>query len=103
MNIVEIIATQRKGRCLVEAQDKLQELVQECQRTGKKGKFTLTLEVSAAEDSTVVLRDDITTKLPKPQTSSTVWYADERGALHREDPRQPEFPELTRIEQAVNH
>ena len=99
MNIIEVISAQRKGRCLVEAQQQLQELVKACADTGKKGKLTITLEVIPAEIGTVVVRDDVTAKLPKPERSSTSFYADEQGALHREDPRQPEFEE---VQNAVN-
>lgn len=102
MNILDVIATQRKGRCMTDAQAKLQELVKACASTGKSGKLILTLEVSAAEDSTVVIKDDVTIKQPKPATGSTIFYADEQGDLHREDPRQPEFPEVAKIENAVN-
>lgn len=101
MNLSEVINTQRKGRCLMDAQQAFQDVVKACIATGKKGKFTISLEIKAAEDSTVVLRDEITTRIPKPEVSSTTFYADEQGALFREDPRQPEFPEVARVE-AVN-
>lgn len=99
MNIIEVINAQRKGRCLIEAQEQLQELVKACSDTGKKGKLTITLEIIPAETGTVVLRDDITTKLPKPERSSTSFFADEQGSLHRDDPKQPEFEE---VQKAVN-
>lgn len=101
MNLTEILSTQRKGKCLIEAQEKFQELVQRCIDTGKKGKFTLVLTVAAA-DSTVVLNDKITTNNPEPDKIGTTFYADDDGSLHREDPRQPEFKAVAEAENAVN-
>lgn len=97
MNLLETLGAQRKGKCLVEAQQKLQELVKECLATGKKGKLVITLFLKAAEDSTIVVSDDVTPTMPKADKSITVFYADEQGALHREDPRQPEFAEVARV------
>lgn len=99
-NILEVLSTQRKGKCLIEAQTKLQELVKTCLLTGKKGMITIKLEVEASEDSTVVIGDDISLKLPKPSVSRSVFYADEQGALFRDDPKQPEFPEVARMDEA---
>lgn len=91
----------RKGKTLLDAQAQLQALVKACSDTGKKGTLTIKLTVGAAEDSTVVLSDDISSKIPKPTTSSTVFYADEDGALFREDPKQKEFAEITKLDEAA--
>lgn len=101
MNLTDIIATQRKGKCLTEAQDKFQELVKACSETGKKGKFTLTFNIIAA-DGTVILSDEVATKIPTPNKPSTTFFADDHGALHRDDPRQPEFAAVVKMENAVN-
>ncbi len=101
MNLVEVISTQRKGRCLVEAQTKLQELVKTCMATGKTGTLTIKLEIKPTDDDGVVeIGDDCSAKPPKPSTPKSLFYADDQGALHREDPRQPEFAEVTQLDKA---
>lgn len=104
MNLIEVLNEQRKGKCLIEAQEKLQELVKTCTDLGKKGSIIITLQVIPAETGTIVLKDDVTSKLPKPERSSTSFYVDDDGSLHREDPNQPELPAIAQMEvnQAVN-
>lgn len=101
MNLTEVLSNQRKGRCLIEAQEKLQELVKKCSATGKKGSFSLKLTLSAAE-STVVITDEVKISAPEPNKLGTTFYADEKGGLHKEDPKQGEFAEVTKMDDAVN-
>lgn len=101
MNIVESLSLLRKGKLVLEAQEKLAALVKACSDTGKKGKLTITLSVGAAEDSTVALTGKVSVQVPEPSSSNTIFYADEHGNLFRDDPRQPELPSITRIEEAA--
>lgn len=86
----ETLALQRKGECLEEASAQLAELVKTCIATGKKGKLTLTLEISPMAD-TVSVRDEITVKQPKQERLGTTFFADDEGHLTRNNPRQAEM------------
>ena len=104
MNIIETINVQRKGKCIAEAQEKLQELVKKVLATGKKGKLTISLDIQqGADEGTVIIRDDVTVKLPTPDKSSSTFYADADGALHREDPKQREFPTVVEAAEAATN
>lgn len=98
MNLLEVIAAQRKGRCVVEAQEALQSLVKEVVATGKKGRITLTLDLEPMSDETIVVRDDVSVKIPKPSKHGSTFYPAEDGSLSREDPLQRELPTI--VEQA---
>lgn len=102
MNIIESLNVIRKGKLVVEAQEKLQQLVKACSETGKKGKLVITLNVGAAEEQTVAITGRVKIDAPEATTSSTMFYTDESGALFREDPRQPELPSITRMDDAVS-
>ena len=102
MNIIEILSIQRKGRCLTEAEEKLQELVKQVSKTGKSGILTLKIKITPKE-GTVELHDDVDVKMPKPDKFGTVFYPDEKtGLLFREDPLQPELPNVTTMEDAAS-
>lgn len=102
MNLIEALSILRKGKLVTEAQEKLHALVKACSETGKKGKLVITVTVGAAEDSTVALTGKVSSQLPEPASASTIFYADDNGSLYREDPRQPELPEIARMDQAAS-
>ena len=103
MNLIEVISTHRKGKCLTELQEELQSLVQSITKTGKPGAITIKLTFEpGAEEGTIYLSDDVITKTPKATKPSTTYYADDDGSLHREDPRQPEFETVVKMSTAAN-
>lgn len=102
MNITEVLTTQRKGKCIIELQEQLQEVIKEVCRTGKKGKLKLTLDI-LPKGETVELHDDIEAKIPKPSKFGTIFYPDEKtGLLSREDPEQTELPGIAQMSEAAN-
>lgn len=83
----DILREIRRGDLHDELSSALQELVQACQQTGKKG--TLTIKLAIEPDGQVLLiTDDYDGKLPKPERSSSIFYADDDANLVRNDPRQ---------------
>ncbi len=91
MNITETLATQRKGRFLIEAQAMLQDVVKAVGATGKKGSLTIKLTIVPADTGVVLVLDELNPKIPQPNKASTTFYAEEDGSLHREDPNQKEL------------
>lgn len=102
MNLIEALSHLRKGKLVTDAQEKLHALVKSCSDTGKSGTLTIKIKVGAAEDSTVALVGTVSVKHPEPSAASTLFYADEEGGLHREDPNQPELPAIAKMSEAAS-
>lgn len=56
--------------------------------------------MGAAEEETVAISGRVQITAPEPSTASTVFYTDKTGALFRDDPNQPELPEIARMTEA---
>lgn len=90
-SILHLLSQIRGGAALEDANRMLSELAQACRETGKKGKLTLTIEVTPDKTDTTILelQPDVAAKMPKrPYTKGLVFYDDATGTLTREDPRQ---------------
>lgn len=88
MNLVELLTQIRKGKCLTEAQQKLQEVVKTCRATGKKGELTLKLQVKPGAHGEMHITGTSEFKAPKADVTASLFYDDEQGALLRDDPKQ---------------
>lgn len=71
--------------------DELQDIVNAVLETGKVGKLQLTISVNSEGKMIRVLATSKTT-IPKEPVESTSFFADAKGGLHRENPRQPKLP-----------
>lgn len=65
----------------------LAEIVEAVNKTGKAGKLTLTVNVGRDGKMIRVAAVSKAT-VPKDSVEATAFFADERGGLHRENPRQ---------------
>lgn len=101
MNIIQTLSTQRKGKFIIEASDKLAALVKQCRATSKSGTITITLKIKPAMNGEVFVTDSCAAKLPTPDTTATLFYDDQDGALLREDPNQESLP-FIQLDQAAN-
>lgn len=68
----------------------LAEIVEAVNTTGKAGKLTLTVTVGK-DGKMIRLAASSKTTIPKAAVEATAFYSDERGGLHRENPRQGKF------------
>ena len=75
----------------------LTELVLAVRETGKQGKLTFTLTVKANGKSGISLTDTISNKLPASPRGDTLFFTDQDGGLHRNDPQQRDLP-LRRVD-----
>ena len=85
------LAAQAGGGTVTELSDGLAELVRRVADTGKKGSISLTVSVEpmkGGDGKTMVVKDSITLKLPEYDRTAGVYFSDEDGRLHRNDPRQ---------------
>jgi hypothetical protein len=95
----QFMLEQRRGALHAELSDVLREVVAAVQDHGKAGSLTLTIDVKpgAKGTRTLVVSDAIKTKIPQGERPSALFFADDAGNLHREDPTQPELP-LRRVD-----
>ena len=66
----------------------LKELVAQCLRLGKKGSFSLRLDIVPEGRDGVSIHPEWTAKKPKAKTNPFVGYADPRGNITAEHPHQ---------------
>lgn len=69
----------------------LAEVVRAVEETGKSGKIVITLNV--VRDAKVLrMTADRKSTIPKESVEATAFFTDERGGLHKENPRQAGLP-----------
>lgn len=107
-NFANLMAELRKGRSAVEAQAKLDELLNAVALTKKAGTLTFTLTVAPqgedeeGEVNRFAFKDKVAIKAPEPENGVTILYRDDEGGLGRRDPRQPELPSIAERREASN-
>lgn len=86
-----------RGRSERELSDRLRELVEAVEETGKAGSisYTVTIKPQGNADHAVLVSDQVKTKLPELDRPASIFFADERYRLVRSDPRQLSFESLT--------
>ena len=82
------------GQVADEAAIQLQSLVEAVMTNGKKGTFTLTVEVAPWKGNKTALQVSAkaTTKPPAGEAVAAVFFTDDNFNLIREDPNQPQLP-----------
>lgn len=73
--------------------ESLYDAIKAAQQTGKKASVTIRLEVKAVGGrGQIEIAEKITSKLPDFDRSGAIFFTDDDGRLHREDPRQGKLP-----------
>jgi len=87
---MEFLWNLKKGAVLAEIGQNLKEVCTAVQNTGKLGALTITLKIKPLEnsDGAVTIDVGLTTKMPKPTLGVSIFYVDDDGSLHRDDPKQ---------------
>lgn len=85
---------QRGGEAHAEASALLQDLILAATATGKTGSLTVQIKVkpSKAGGRTVTITDVVKATIPEHDREISVFYVDDDGNLHRNDPRQQTLP-----------
>ncbi|MCR9254757.1 MAG: hypothetical protein NXI16_01525 [Alphaproteobacteria bacterium] len=83
--------------------DRLHEVVEGVQETGKVGEITIKLKVKPNAEGSVLVENEIKSKVPEPPRSATHFFTTAGGGLVRNDPNQTEMdlPKVVKRE-AVN-
>ncbi len=88
----DVLGELSAGSTLAALTEDLAQVVSAVKETGNQGEVTLKLTVKPNGENRVVIADKITSKIPKPERGSSLFYADDDGGLHRNDPLQEELP-----------
>jgi len=92
---VDTLRDVRDGELLAELPRKLQEVVEAVQATKRKGKFTISFELSMGKGGVLMVTDDVKQVIPEPdKDTTTVFFITEESDLSRRDPRQPKLTEM---------
>lgn len=91
--ITDILREYRNGRAADVASQKLAELVQAVDETGKAGSLTITFKVKPEKGggSQKTIACDVKAKMPDTDLPEAVFFSDGDGSLHRADPQQREM------------
>jgi hypothetical protein len=83
----------RAGRTQEEASAELNQLIQDCRNTGKKGTITLSITVVPDKGDTgqYFLKHQLVRKSPKFEIGDTLFWGTPDGNLLRQDPSQGEL------------
>ena len=91
-NFVAVLTQLHRGTAVADASEGLAEVVRAVRENGKKGKLTLTIAVvPLSKGDAVDLVCEVTTKTPKPNKGSSLFFVADDGTLVRNDPRQGEL------------
>jgi hypothetical protein len=83
---------QAGGQLHAELSEKLHDLLQAVQETGKAGSIALKLDIKpipGTDGRTVTVTDTVTAKAPKTERPKSISFLADDGNLSRTDPRQP--------------
>ena len=88
----DILGELAAGETLDTLTSDLAQMVTAVKATSKAGKLTLELTIKPNGAHGVEITDKITTKEPRDDRGSTMFFNDKDGGLHRRDPRQQDLP-----------
>lgn len=100
-SIVDFLREHRHGATHDELSDKLRDLVAAVNDTGKGGTLTFAIHIKPSErGGALIVTDDVKLSAPKPERSSSIFYASPENHLVRVDPRQQtlELREIAAVE-----
>lgn len=89
------LTEQREGSLSAELSAGLNQLVEAVNTTGKAGTLTLKINVkpiSKESAGSVMVRDDVTLKLPEGDRGEALYFVDGNANLTRHNPAQPQLP-----------
>lgn len=91
--ITDVLREYRNGKAVDLASQRLCELIQAVDETGKAGELTIKIKVKPEKGggSQKTLAIDVKSKAPEIDLPEAVFFSDSGGDLHRTDPAQQEM------------
>jgi hypothetical protein len=93
------LAKLHRGRTITELTEAEESLVAAIRKTGKPGTILLKVRIKphGKDSDMMMLNASVEVKLPQPQRSDTIMFADDENRLQRNDPRQLEDQRLIAV------
>ena len=82
----------RSGGLHQELSEALAEVARAVSEHEKVGSLTVTIKLEPNGVGTVIVTDELKTKVPEPARPASLFFTDAGGNLSRRNPRQPELP-----------
>lgn len=91
--LAPLLVQYQKGLAHDKMSQELRDAVTAVQEMGKPAEVNIKIRVSPVSGNPRVVQTLVTStaKIPKPAPAPSIFFADEHGALHRNDPLQNEF------------
>lgn len=88
-----LLVQYQKGIAHAKASEELRDAVAAVQELGKAAEVLIKVKISPMKDNPRVVQTLITSaaKIPKPAPVPAIYFPDDDGVLHRNDPTQREF------------
>lgn len=96
-NFIDVLKEIRKGNCLYDLSEQMEELVGAIKEQNKSGKLSLVLNIEPYDkgDATrVTIVDKINIKKPEKTNGKTTFFPTSNNALSRKDPNQMDFSDV---------
>lgn len=90
----EFVRELGEGSTNTELSEALWDLIQRVQDTGKAGLLTLKIGVGFDGGGRLIVKDEMSVKLPEFNRPTTSFFVDKHGNASRRDPNQPSLPHL---------
>ena len=86
---VAVVAQHAKGAANDLATKLMNEAIEAVRTTGKAATLTVQLKFSPVKnnETVIAIEDKVTAKIPENRRGS-MWFTDDKGGLHRNDPQQ---------------
>ncbi len=86
---LQMLQSHRRGETLSDLAEAMREVAGAVKMTGKAGTVMLKIKIRpASKGGALVVEDEVKTALPKAETQGSIFFADDKGNLLREDPNQ---------------
>lgn len=90
---VDVLRQHGKGALALELSAKLGEVVRAVQTTQKVGTVTLALKFKPYKRGAIEVTHEVKANVPTEPATPSMYFSDEEGRLHRDDPAQMTFKE----------
>lgn len=100
----DVLSTMRGGAAARQADALLKDVVKAVEATGKKGSITIKLDIGKFKggDTELEIKATLKHSVPVEDIPMGLYYPDKDGSLHREDPRQLEFDDVSGDGKTIN-
>ena len=93
-SFMQVLPEIRQGKLVEDVTNAIAEVAQAVKATQKAGSVTITLSLKPGDsaENALVISDKIKSAAPQADKRPSLFFTDDEGALHRDDPNQHNLP-----------